>query len=69
MPTTKTDVLSLLLSEATTQTAEAYALVQGLDAENPIFSNAPMWSNASATAAYWLSMIKQGEHCPKFLPV
>jgi|LauGreDrversion2_5_1035112.scaffolds.fasta_scaffold566686_1 hypothetical protein len=65
MPTTKTDVLSLLLSEATTQTAEAYALVQGLDASNPLFSDAPMWTNASATAAYWLAMIKQGEHSPK----
>ena len=65
MPTNKTDVLSLLLSEATTQTAEAYALVQGLDASNALFSNAPAWPNDSATAAYWLAKIKQGEHSPK----
>ena len=65
MPTTKTDVLSLLLSESTTQTADAYAFVQGLDESNALFSGAPVWTTASATAAYWLALMKQGEPMAK----
>lgn len=60
LPTTKEDVLKVLLLYPTVDSVQAHVWVEGLATTDPLFAIAPALATTELTAAYWLAQ-KQGE--------